>query len=266
MILGHWLNLARKRGKMKSRLVGISIYSLVLMVTLQWSCDSQVKPSSTHSSDVNVLNGPNASDKDLLRQVEIFASGDATASSKAWETLQSYGRQNVIDNLTRLYEATPTDDYHRVLIAYTFCMLNHDYAGNREIVRSALAENRPFKQFFGDWAVYLVRSLMLRGDKDLIGDLLAAVAWSDGAMTEELATAYSQAIAAEPQTFLQELSSQSEKSRRTVYRLLQDNSLTVDEIERVKVFLESIPASSKLHETAQEAIKALQGERSSSSR
>lgn len=205
-------------------------------------------------------------DKDLLKQVEIFASSDTTASSNARKVLENYDRKNMIDNLTRLYASTSPDDYHRVLIAFTFCKLNYEYGANREIVRSALTKDPPFKHFYGDWAVDLVRRLMLGGDKDLLGDLFAAAEWSDGARAEELATAYSEAIATDPQTFLQGLSSQSEKTRRIVYALLQDNSLTKDEIERVKVFLKSIPPSSKLHETAQGAIKALQGEGSSSPR
>jgi hypothetical protein len=79
-------------------------------------------------------------------------------------------------------------------------------------------------------------------------------------MATELGGAYSDGLKNDPQDFLTRLASKSEDTRRRVYLLLQDNSLTKEENERVKLFLRSVPPSSNLHRTAQETIKALQAE------
>jgi hypothetical protein len=238
----------------------VVINAVLLAVALQSSCNSQVIPSS-QSSEVNAVSSQSPSDGDILKEVEVFASSDATASAKAWQVLESYGHQNLIDNLTRLYASTSPDDYHRVLIAFTLCKLNHEYAGNRSIVLSSLAKKPPYKRFYSDWAASLVHRLLLGGDKEVLANLLTAAEWSDGAMSEELSGAYSDAIRNDPQTFLRTLASQSENTRRQVYALLKDNSLTKDESARVKTFLKSVPPASEFHRTAQEAIKALEGAR-----
>ncbi len=198
-----------------------------------------------------------------MKQIETFASSDATASAKAWGVLESYDRQSLISELTRLYGSASDDDYHKVLIAFTFCKLNHEYAANRSIVLSSLAKKSPYKRFYGDWAASLVHRLLLGGDKELLSDLFTAAEWSDGAMSEELSGAYSDGIRDDPGGFLKTLAAQSESNRHKVYTLLKDNSLTKDESERVKAFLKSIPPTSDLHPTAQETIKALQSDRNS---
>ena len=115
------------------------VINLLLLVMLPLSCNSEVKPSS-ESTDLNATRPQNSSDKDILKAVETFASSDTTASTQGWQALESYGTQNLIDNLTRLHASTSPDDYHRVLIAFTLCKLNHEYAVNRKIVLSALTK------------------------------------------------------------------------------------------------------------------------------
>jgi len=236
------------------------VINLLLLAMLPLSCNSQVKPSS-EPTDFNATRPQNSSDKDILEAVETFASSDTTASTQGWQALESYGTQNLIDNLTRLYASTSPDDYHRVLIAFTLCKLNYEYAVNRTIVLSALTKQSPYERFYGDWAASLVHRLLLAGDEGVLPDLFAAAGWSDGAMSEELSGAYSDAIKNDPQTFLRTLASQSENTRRRVYLLLKDNSLTKDESKRVNTFLKAVPAASELHRTAMETIQALEGAR-----
>ena len=201
------------------------VINVLLLAVLQLSCNSLVIPSS-ESADVNAASRQNPSDKDLLKAVETFASSDATASAKAWKVLKSQDRESLVSRLTSLYASTSPDDYHRVLIAFTFCKLGHEYVANKRIVLSALTKQLPFQRLYGDWTAGLVHSLLLDGDKDVLADLFTAAEWSDGAMAAELAGAYSDAIRDDPQTFLQALASQSEKTRRQVLVLLKDNSLT----------------------------------------
>ena len=229
----------------------------LVVASFQLGCNRS--PVSSHLAEANVKK-QNLSGQDLMKQVEAFASSDETAAAKEWEVLERYDRQNLIYELTRLYGAAADDDHHRVLIAFTFCKLRHEYVLNKKVVLSSLAKNSPYKRFYGDWAVSLVHRLLLGGDKEVLDDLFAAVAWADGAMATELAGAYSDGLKNDPQDFLTRLADQSEDTRRQVFQLLQDNSLTKEENERVKLFLRSVPPGSNLHRTAQETIKALQSE------
>lgn len=246
-----------QRERLKSTTI-VAVAGLLLVVALfQLGCNP-----STVSSQLPEVNAEaqNPSDQDLMKHVEAFASSDETAAAKAWEVLERYDRQSLIRELTRLYGAAADDDYHRVLIAFTFCKLKHEYELNKKVVLSSLAKKSPYKRFYGDWAVSLVHRLLLGGDKEVLDDLFAAVGWADGAMATELAGAYSDGLKNDPQDFLTRLASKSEDTRRQVYLLLQDNSLTKEENERVKLFLRSVPPASNLNRTAQETIKALQSE------
>lgn len=227
---------------------------LLVLASFQLGCNRST--ASSHLPEASVKK-PNPSDQDLMKHVEVFASSDDTAAAQAWEVLERYDRQSLIRELTRLYGAAADDDRHRVLIAFTFCNLKHEYVLNKKIVLSSLAKESPYKRFYGDWAVSLVHRLLLDGDKEVLDDLFAAVAWADGAMSTELAGAYSDGLKNDPQDFLTRLANKSEATRRRVYLLLQHNSLTKEENERVKLFLRSVPPTSNLHRTAREIIKAL---------
>lgn len=245
----------QQRERLRSMTIVAVAGLLLLVASFQWGCNGSTV--SSHVPEANVKK-QNLSDQDLMKQVEAFASSDETAAAKAWEVLERYDRQSLISELTRLYGVAAGDDHHRVLIAFTFCKLNHEYALNKKVVLSSLAKESPYKRFYGDWAVSLVHRLLLGGDKEVLDDLFAAAAWADGAMATELGGAYSDGLKNDPQDFLTRLASKSDDTRRQVYLLLQDNSLTKEENERVKLFLSSVPPTSNLHRTAQETIKALQ--------
>lgn len=246
----------RQREHLRSTTIVVVAGLLSVVASYQLGCNRSTV--SSHLPDANVKN-QSPSDQDLIKHVEAFASSDETAAAKAWELLERYDRQSLIRELTRLYGAVD-DDHHRVLIAFTFCKLNHEYLLNKKVVLSSLTKESPYERFHGDWAVSLVHRLLLGGDKGVLDDLFAAVAWADGAMATELAGAYSDGLKNDPQDFLTRLASNGEDTRRQVYLLLKDNSLTKEDNERVKVFLRSVPPTSNLHRTAQETIKALQGE------
>jgi hypothetical protein len=248
---------AQQRERLRSTTI-VAVAGLLLVVaSYQLGCNGSTVPS--HAPEANVKK-QKPSDQDLMKHVEAFASSDETAAAKAWEVLERDDRQSLIRELTRLYGAAAADDHHRVLIAFTFCKLNHEYLLNKKVVLSSLAKKPPYKRFYGDWAVSLVHRLLLGGDKEVLDDLFAAAPWADGAMATELAGAYSDGLENDPQDFLTRLAVKSEDTRRRVYLLLQDNSLTKEENERVKLFLRSVPPTSNLHRTAQETIKALQSE------
>ena len=248
---------ARQREHLRSTTIVAVAGLLLVLASFQLGCNRSTV--SSHSPEVDVKQ-QNPSDQDLMKQVKAFAASDETAAAKAWEVLERFDRQSLIRELTRLYGAAADDDHHRVLIAFTFCKLKHAYVLNKKVVLSSLAKESPYKSFHGDWAVSLVHRLLLGGDKEVLDDLFAAVAWADGAMATELAGAYSDGLKKDPQDFLTRLADKSEDTRRQVYLLLKDNSLTKEENERVKLFLRSVPPTSNLHRTAQEIINALQSE------
>lgn len=200
---------------------------------------------------------PLGSDEQLLKEVEQFATSDERVSAPAWRILQSRERSKLIEDLTRIKDAAAPDDGNRALIAFTLCALGHEYASNRKIVVSALSRKPPFKNVQGDWAVTLITRLMNGGDYDLLVLLFEVCEWSDGAMTEELASSYSRGLVTNPDTFLRLLSSQSEASRSCVMRLLKFNSFSADENAKVKSYLKNVSRQSKLRPIAEQTINAL---------
>ena len=110
---------------------------------------------------------------------------------------------------------------------------------------------------YGDWAVNLVTRLMNLGDRELLGPLFEVSEWSDGAMSEELAGSYSQALVNDPEGFLRLLSSQSEATRSRVMRLLKFNSLTTDENAKVKSYLQNVSRRSSLRRIAEQTLRAV---------
>ena len=196
-------------------------------------------------------------DKQLITEVEQFTSSDERVSDSAWRRLQGRTRSELIEDLTRISDASAPDDQNRVLIAFTLCSLGHDYSSNRQIVVSALSKKPPFKHLAGDWAVSLIRRLIVRGDHDLLVLLFDASDWSDGAMTTELTHAYSQTLVADPATFLRMLSSRPEQTRSQVILLFKDNSLTEDEKKKVKAYLQNVSRQSSFGHLAEEMMRAL---------
>lgn len=239
----------------------IVVIAIPLTSTFQTSCKTRMSHHNdqngqvTRADPVDQSHFPN--DDQLLKEVERFASSDEHSSLSAWQSLQSRSRSKLIEDLTRIMRASAPDDRNRVLIAFTFCRLGHEYASNQKVVVSALSQKPPFKNFLGDWAVSLVGRLMVLGDKDLLVPLFDVSKWSDGAMSLELAHAYSQGLAIDPETFLQMLSSQPLPTRSRVIKLLKYNSLTAEENTRVKSHLKNASRQPKLRLIAEQTIRAL---------
>ena len=226
-----------------------TLIGIVLAMAFQSSCSARPGTQSARADQ--------SSDTQLLREVEQFASSGEGQSTSAWQSLQSHDRSKLIADLTRISNTLAPDDRNRVLIAFTFCKLGHEYAASRKIVLSALSRQPPFRNLFGDWAVSLVGRLMIQGDSELLVPLFAASEWSDGAMTTELVSAYSQAVAAQPENFLRLLSSQPEPTRSRVLKLLKYYSLSPEEHAKVKSYLNSVPRQSELRSIAEQTLRAL---------
>ena len=230
--------------------------ALVLMASFQASCQ-RAFPSKA------IANGHldnQMTDQELLKQIEAFASSDPITSSNAWKILKNLDQRLLIEDLKRLSSATSQDDFHRVMISFLFCYLDYEYQINRPIVLSGIQKGAPFKRPFGDWGASLVRRLMVKGDMNLLADLLKASKWSDGAMSAELSYAYSEALIKDPSIFLSELQNEGATVRKRIFRLLADNTLSAEDMMKVRSFLTSQCHDSNTHRLACEILRVLSHE------
>jgi hypothetical protein len=237
--------------------VQIALIGVLLTAVLQGGCSARMDDQSDRMVTTSHEEPSPSDDQRLMTDVEQFASSDEGKWVAAWQNLQTRSRPKLIEDLTRISNASASDDRKRVLIAFTFCNLGHDYAANREIVLSALSKHSPFTDLLGDWAASLVRRLAVKGDHDLLVPLFDASEWSDGAMSQELAGAYSQTLALDPATFLRMLSSRPEQTRSRVMLLLTDNYLTEDENRKVMSYLKHVSGNASLGPLAKQVMRAL---------
>lgn len=241
---------------MKSKIAHTALCPILLVALFPTNCNPQKDQRNTQV-ETPMSKGHDQSRVELLRKVQLFASNDDEEAARAWQDLQNQDRQKLVNELSSIAKAVAADDRNRVFIAFTLCRLNYDYLANRNIVLSALSEHRPYKDLGGDWAADLVGRLMMQGDPDLLKALFSASSWGDGAMGTELASAYSQALVADPEHFLQLLASQPKAIRRDVTVLLEHHTLTAEERQKVDVHLSTFSRQSKLHEMAMQIIHAL---------
>ncbi|HEX7330071.1 MAG TPA: hypothetical protein VF290_01145 [Pyrinomonadaceae bacterium] len=247
--------------KAKEKLLSIMVYAalgpILLALLLPTGCTPRTESRNVQVSGLTP-GGQQQSSVELLGQVQRFAADDE-GSARAWQDLLKRNRQNLINDLNGIVVTLDPDDRNRVLIAFTLCRLNHEYHANRKIVLSALSKNQPYKDFGGDWAVYLVAKLMMQGDKELLEPLFSAAAWTDGAMSYELAAAYSQALVADPDAFLRKLIVQPKSIRTDVISMFEDHTLTPEEKRKVKIHLSSIPRNSELHSLMTAILVSIDG-------
>ena len=233
--------------------------SLLLMGLLQATAlqNAYAGRSNTLNSQTPQTNSIDRSqDHELLKNVEWFA-GAGNESASAWQYLMSHNRERLVSDLKRISDGLSARDHHRVLISFTLCKMRVDYDHNRQVILSALSKSSPYKDLNGDWAVTMVGSLVMDGDKDQLKPLFKASEWSDGAMSTVLASTYSQALLMDPDSFLRLLSLQSQSTRDRVLYLLRDNSLSPQQNEKVKTYLRTVVPSSKLAPIAAQVLKAL---------
>src|SRR5690348_14859711 len=113
----------------------LMLLGVLLTTAFQGSCSARPTKPAAQSTSANAETA-SSEDEQLLKEVQQFASSDEPA---AWQALQKRERSKLIEDLTRIANASPPDDPNRVLIAFTLCSLSHEYASNRKVVLSSLA-------------------------------------------------------------------------------------------------------------------------------
>lgn len=240
---------------MKRWSVKIFYVMLTSMIWVQVSCYSHGDAANRLAANTPENQRPAApsrgsDDTELLQQVLSLVSGDESRSSIAWQNLQSRDRQKLINDLNRISSALTATDRNRVFIAFTLCRISEDYKTNRAVVLSALAKDSPYIDLFGDWTVTLVDSLRTAGDQELLFNLFEASAWSDGAMSDNLARIYSQSLASNPVMFVEMLSTRPEELRSKVLALIQYHPLDKDQKTKVRPYLKTVSPHSNDYELA----------------
>lgn len=236
------------------KLTSVLLIAVFQATALQNGCAGRSNTLNSQKPQADSID--RSQDNELLKNVEQFAGGGYDRAH-AWQALMRHDRRKLIDDLSRISDALPAEDRNRVLIAFTFCKMRHDYDHNRQVILSALSKTSPYKDLYGDWVVTMIGSLVIDGDKDLLEPLFKASEWSDGAMSTDLASAYSEALMMDPDSFLNLLSLQSQSTRDGVMYLLRDNSLTPEQNEKIKKYLRAVAPSSKLAPVAAQTLKVL---------
>ena len=208
-------------------------------------------------------------DKELMALVVKFSGTDNDEASESWEKLTAYPRQELLEHLLQISHTLREDDHHRVSIAFVLCNLNYEYQANKEILVSALVAAPPYQGLYSDWAAELINRLIERGDKELISNLFTATRWADGAFAASLSGYLTRHFKRDPHNFLLRLKTHPKEIRHSVYELfLSDEMLTTEDIENVKVYLQSVRQEPDLSQVANEMLRvtAAHVERSSEGR
>lgn len=236
------------------KVTSVLLIAVFQVTALQNCCACSSNQLNSQKPQPNSID--RSQDKELLKNVEEFA-GSGYESPSAWQVLMSHDRSKLIYDLSRISDTLPAEDRNRVLIAFTFCKMRYDYDHNRQVILSALSKSSPYKDLSGDWVVTMIGRLVTDGDKNLLEPLFKASEWSDGAMTTVLASAYSEALLMDPDSFLNRLSLQPQGIRDGLIFLLRDNSLTPEQNEKIKRYLKAVAPSSKLAPVAAQMLRTL---------
>jgi hypothetical protein len=234
----------------------------LLVVAIIATSISCVPPPNSSVQPTQRANGGQSAprltdDKELLRLVEVYA-GSGEDSNGAWDKLNSYPRQDLVNHLLKVRSSLPTDDYHRALIAFVLCNLNYDYENNRKIILDSFTDTAVYKTPFADWAGNLIDRLIERGDHELLPTLFKATGWADGALAASLSGYLTKYLKRDPSMFLSKLAAEPTLTRRGVYqRILNDELLTEEDKAQIKVYLKSIPPGSPMKRVADEMYTAL---------
>jgi len=197
------------------------------------------------ASDDQTRAGNSGMKQDLLQLVRDFATSDAQRRKDAWKVLSSYPRPDLIKMLLRLRDDAKVDT-DRLAIAFLLCNLDVDYEPNKESIVSAMLQKPHVGNPYSDWEAELIGRLVRRGDKNLLPALFGVSEWSDGGLSEELSSIFEEELKSNPQVFLLKIKTVPKNIREKVYDLFDEDTLTLDEISKIKVYLQSVSSESSV--------------------
>lgn len=184
---------------------------------------------------------------DLLDQIEAFSTDVGELGEAAWQQLQAYPRQELVDRLVLMRDASNQDEFVKANIAFLLCNLDHDYEINREIIVSAFNQSPDTADLYEGQ----IDRLIQRGDKGLLQVLFAIAPRSDGALSDGLADTFAYQMTSSTEAFLTQLATQPRTTRSQVADFI-NSAISEEDKTAIKTFLKSIPASSPLAGLAKE--------------
>lgn len=186
-------------------------------------------------------------DEELLELVETFSTDVGEAGEDAWQQLQSYSRQELIDRVTKIGDEPDQDDFVRTNIAFLMCNLDQNYESNREIIVSAFNQSPDTAELYEAQIDRLIR----RGDKGLLQVLFEITPQSDGALSDGLAETFAYQIKTDTEGFLAQLRSQPRSTRSQISDFV-NSAISDQDKSAVRNSLRSIPETSQLANLAKE--------------
>jgi hypothetical protein len=195
--------------------------------------------------------------REIIGIVRDFATSDSTKQKAAWAKLSSYPRVETARELQALESGETTSTAERIALAFALCNLEIDYAAHRLVIVNALAKEPHYENPLADWETGLIGRLIRRGDKTLLPIVFNAAGWSDGAMTEDLASIVEQELVNDPGRFLVQLIRVPSDTRENVYELIDGQTLRAEDIVKIKSYLRSVPSNSNDRQVAGELLNRL---------
>ena len=196
----------------------------------------------------------NGMDPELTRLIKTFSEDVGENGRAAWQRLQSYPREDLINSLLKLRHDLPKDSPMQYSIAFVLCNVNYEYQANVRVIVSALTKVPHEQNYDADSAASMLGRLIHRGDKELLRVLFGAVPWSDGALAEGLSDAFSEELRSEPKEFLTRLKNEPKDTRSKIYTLIASGLLNAKDLQNLKGQLASLPRTSPIFQVAKELL------------
>jgi hypothetical protein len=201
--------------------MNLAHYLMIILVLCFIGCESK-QQENTNISNQKI-------DKDVLEQVDEFATYEGEAAQEAWNKLSSHSREDLLASLQRLQNREPKDEILRVHIAFVLCNLNYEYNTNRQIITTAF--NTSFD--YADRFQGIIARLIDKGDEDLLPVLFAVAPKSDGCLSEGLGSTFATQMQKNPEQFLSKLNSQPQVVKQHVY-MLMELGMSEEEYDKIK--------------------------------
>jgi hypothetical protein len=250
--LTPYLNLTAS-GKSRQAITLIRLLIPCLAIMVLGACRSSSNPPANQPSGAANSNALTAtSDADLLEQIDVFSTDVGEPGEEAWKQLEAYPRQELIDRLSLVRDASTEDEFIKTNIAFVLCNLDQDYQVNRGIIVSAFNQSPDTADLYEGQ----IDRLIQRGDKDLLQVLFDIAPRSDGDLSEGLADTFAEQMKTSTEAFLTQLATQPRTTRSQVSDFV-NSAASDDDKSMIKMFLKSIPASSPLAGLAKEMLSDL---------
>lgn len=198
---------------------------------------------------------------ELKQQIEAFASYGGHEGWAARKFLDAYPSEKLVPDIEALCTQAGEDEIFKMQGAFVLCFFGHDYDSNKKKITEALRASRNDRKFDSIGAQSMISELIRRGDSTLLLELFNAATWSDGALSEGLATTFGEQLANNPNDFLSALDAVSAKEKRGVFSLTDGSSLSPEQMIEVEKRLTSPSVPSSLRPIARELLANLRSNR-----